>query len=253
MSRPPMPTPAVISPGRPRRTRSRGFTLIELLVVIAIIAILAALLLPALSRAKEKAGSTSCLNNLKQLQLAWQLYADDNDDEVPDNFAAAVGGVWRSGTNSWIGDSSASADADTARIENGSFFRGGYNRSMRLYQCPGDKTRRTRSFSLNANLGAPEWGQVVARKSAAIPNPSQVFAFLDEHETSIDDGVFLMTAVPGDTWRNLPADRHGQDCNFSFADGHVEHWRWKAAKNRGTSGSVGDKADVRALQTVSLQ
>ena len=231
----------------------RAFTLIELLVVIAIIAILAALLLPALGRAKEKSRGMACLNNLKQLQLAWQMFADDNEDEVPSNIASSVSGVWRSATNSWIGDSSVPEDVDTSRIERGAFYQGGYNQAVRLYQCPSDKTGRTRSYSMNANVGAPAWGQVVVTKAGAIPSPAQLFVFLDEHETSIDDGAFLLTPVPGETWRNLPADRHSQGCNFSFADGHVEHWQWKSAKGDASAGNAGDKADVKSLQAVSLQ
>ena len=238
---------------RTREFRCGAFTLIELLVVIAIIAILAALLLPALGRAKEKARSTACLNNLKQMQLAWQICADDNDEDVPNNFAASVVGVRRSATNSWIGDSSAPVDVDTSRIENGAFYQGNYNRSTRLYQCPSDKTGRTRSYSLDANLGAPAWGQVVVTRAGAIPSPAQLFAFLDEYEPSIDDGVFMLTPVPGQVWGNRPTDRHSQGCNLSFADGHVEHWNWKAAKTPVTAGSPGDKADLLALQAVSLQ
>jgi prepilin-type processing-associated H-X9-DG protein len=230
-----------------------GLTRIELLVVIGVIAITAAILLHALSGAKPKDGSTSCLNNLKQIQLAWQTYVADHEDKVPSNLAAPIAGVWRSAPDSWIGDSNARDDLDSSRIEHGAFYQGGYIRNLGLYQCPADETGRTRSYSLNANLGAPAWGQVVVRKAAEIPSPSRLFAFLDEHETSIDDGVFLLTRAPGEKWDNVPADRHGQGCNLSFADGHVEHWAWKAPKGAASAGSDGDKADVRTLQAVSLQ
>lgn len=75
----------------------------------------------------------------------------------------------------------------------------------------------------------------------------------ERREKGIDDGHFLMTRVPQETWANLPADRHGQGCNVSFADGHAEHWKWKTAKGPATSGSAGDKADSQALQAVALQ
>ena len=245
---------AVSGDGPDEASGETAFTLIELLVVIAIIAILAAMLLPALSKAKEKSKSTACLNNLKQLQLAWQMCADDNEDEVPNNIAMSVDGVWRSATNSWIGDSSAPVDVDTSRIEHGAFYQGGYDRSLRLYQCPTDQTRRTRSYSLNANLGAPDWGQVVVKKAGAIPSPSRLFAFLDEHEESIDDGCFMVNPEPADTWSNLPADRHSRGCDFSFADGHVEHWTWRSPKSkRGVAANDADLADLRRLQAVTLQ
>lgn len=259
--------------GRRRKSRKkwrwqgrRGFTLIELLVVIAIIAILASLLLPALANAKAKAKQTACLNNLKQLQLSWQMCVDDNNDELPSNMAAVTNGIWRSAPDSWIGDSSAPHDPDTSRIENGLFFRYQYNRSMRLYHCPADQStvrppggaptaqQRTRSYAMNASLGGPSWGQPVASKSSAIPRPSEVFVLLDENADSIDDACFLVRPAPEDRWANLPSDRHSRGGNFSFADGHVEHWTWRSPKNQGgLAANDADLADLRRLQAATLQ
>ncbi|MHC4324175.1 MAG: type II secretion system protein [Planctomycetota bacterium] len=245
-----------------------AFTLIELLVVIAVIAILMGILLPALNRVRELGKRSACLSNLKQLQMCWQLYLEDNDDKVPLNTAAPITGVWRSTPNSWIGDSSAPFDPDTTRIENGSFFKGNYNRTMKLYYCPADKARvrsvagvdlgvkRTRSYSMNANLGAPQADQPVLYRGAAIREPARLFVFLDEHEKFIDDASFTVNPAPADTWSNIPADRHSRGCDFSFADGHVEHWQWRYLKGRMQGNKAeheADLADLRRLQSATLR
>ena len=107
---------------------------------------------------------------------------------------------------------------------------------------------------MNANLGAPAWGQVVVTKAGAIPNPAQLFVFLDEHEASIDDRCFMVNPAPADTWSNVPSDRRSQGCNFSFADGHIEHWTWSnPKKQRGVAANDADLADLRRLQAAILQ
>ena len=245
-----------------------AFAVVELLVVVAIIATLAGLLAPALNRAQARAHGVACLNNVKQLQLAWQMYVDDHGGKLPDNYSELSTGVWRNSPNSWAGPSSAPFDPDDSAIRQGAFFRLGYIRSTATFRCPADDSDarrsngrsagapRSRSYSMNGNFaGRPEEAQLVFDRENLTYNPSKVFVFVDEHEDSIDDAQFLVWPAPDDRWVNLPAGRHDRCGILSFADGHVEQWKWKCPKRFNKKESYwkraenpADLADLRRLQ-----
>ena len=238
----------------PPRQR-HAFTLIELLVVIAIIGILAAMLLPALNQAKQRAQTIVCLNNLKQLQLCFHLYAADNADYMPPNnfvydittdqpIAGNAGPSWCTNV--------APYDPSPVGIQNGLLFS--YNNSFGIYRCPADSSTvetfsgtklpqpRVRSFNLSQSVNGLSYaGQIAAdiphySKFTEIrkPTPVGLLVFLEVHQDEIMDTEF---GIPVETdswsagyWWDIPANRHNQGANFSFADGHVEHWKWKVPK-----------------------
>ena len=250
----PLPSPAVLvtTPGARRRTLPAtrgGFTLIELLVVIAIIALLIAVLIPALSAARGLAQSAACLNNLRQLQTCWLMYANDHDGTLPPNLSVydlstgePIPGLdprltWCAGN--------AHKDVTTANIEKGYLFP--YNRSTAIYHCPADKAyvagsnvRHTRSYNMSQSVTGISFGRILGelptfQKLTQIrnPEPANLFVFIGVHEDEITDSLFgipLPESSFDGIWFDLPAGRHNDGGNLSFADGHVEHWKWAVPK-----------------------
>jgi prepilin-type N-terminal cleavage/methylation domain-containing protein/prepilin-type processing-associated H-X9-DG protein len=243
-----------------------GFTLIELLVVIAIIAILAAMLLPALGKAKSHAQTLSCLNNLRQMGACWQLYCHDSQDMLVPNNA-----ISNQGTNI-AGGSWALADPTVANVENGMLYE--FNRTVRIYHCPADRStlaespdgslprrpdgsfdpvpgakggvgsRRARSYNMNMSVnGFPEYNPDIyslvpmfkKQSEIHVPDPVNCFIFIDEQEFTMVDSQFGMPTITfnptPNTWWDSPADRHNQAANLSFADGHAVTKKWKMPKN----------------------
>jgi prepilin-type N-terminal cleavage/methylation domain-containing protein/prepilin-type processing-associated H-X9-DG protein len=241
------------------KVREAGFTLIELLVVITIISILAALLLPALSKSRERVIALNCLNNVEQLELGCSIYAGDFGDRLPYNLGM-VGSERRTDLN-WVNNvmtwdlSSDNTNLATLTQAGLGAFVGG---NTRIYRCPSDHAlssvqtaagwaKRIRSYSMNAMIGDAgnfstngyninNPGYVQFFKTTQIPNPSEIFVFLDEHPDSINDGYFLNKSpyysgnysgnLSKAKWTDLPASYHNGAAAFSFVDGHAALHRW---------------------------
>jgi prepilin-type N-terminal cleavage/methylation domain-containing protein len=237
------------------RPTSQGFTLIELLVVIAIIAILAGMLLPALGKAKAKAQGISCMNNHKQLTLAWRLYAEDNSERIPFAYAAAGGAnakyAWVQGILDYSANRSnwdPEQDIKKSPLWN-------YCNSVTIWRCPSDQSTvkvqgkalpRVRSMSMlnwvGGNEGAyggwsgPEWRVYKKLDDFVDPGPSQTFVLLDEREDSLNDAFWVVDMIgypdKPNQWKmvDYPASYHNRAGGLSFADGHSEIRKWVDAR-----------------------
>ncbi|MGH7978899.1 MAG: prepilin-type N-terminal cleavage/methylation domain-containing protein [Limisphaerales bacterium] len=243
------------------KARQRAFTLIELLVVIAIIAILAAILLPVLNQAKERALNVGALSNLRQLVIGWKMYSGDNNNVLPQNIGNESYPTWIAGQ--MRGSQNGTAPSinvapyvgvedytNTALLLDTRFSQlGSYIQNPKICVDPGDISMwanphsppysRVRSFSMNCAVGAAStstalgpvgtWRIYDKESQLIAPSPSDVFVLLDEHPDSINDGFFEFSMPPNanlTSYIDMPAAYHNGACAFNFADGHAELHRW---------------------------
>jgi len=256
----------------------RGFTLVELLVVIALVAILAALLLPALSGAKAKAQTVSCLSNLRQLAVAGQAYMADNGGLLVANYRADFPAA--ANTNSWVsGNMRYESDStNTLLIRLSKLFP--YASQLGVFHCPADRSsaavamgsdhygrgQRVRSYAMNSWMGSRHmenylqptgYRTFVKDSELGAAGAATLWAIADEHELSIDDGCFLVTMDDSQPFANFPATRHQRGYGVNYLDGHAETQKlrdpesaWTSAQNKRISSANQDWVRFKLMTTI---
>jgi prepilin-type N-terminal cleavage/methylation domain-containing protein/prepilin-type processing-associated H-X9-DG protein len=209
--------------------RRNAFTLIELLVVIAIIAILMAILMPTLSRAREQGKRGACLNNVKQLALSWNLYADDYDGRMVNANTARATVTVRGDKDCWVywtDSATATEEQKLQGIRDGLLCR--YCPNVKLYKCPTGIRGEVETYSipdaLNGYYYIPGAKEQIKTLRTQIRNLSQQIVFLDEGRLSPSSWTIHYDQ---ERWWDQITARHGDGTNFAFGDGHSEYWKWK--------------------------
>jgi len=216
----------------------KGFTLVELLVVIAIIAILMAVLMPALNKVREQGKRAVCLNNLRQLMLAWITYADENDDKIVCGYVEEGGdfemeqGHWAQGgmhyhERPWVlkdwPRGGVSVEDQKIAIMAGALYP--YTKNVKLYRCPVAFVGEVRTYSVVDAMNCVPHGGVMIKKRMQIKGAGDRCVFIDDSGATPMGGWSV--EYPQNAWWDEPPLRHGDGANWSFADGHSEYWKWK--------------------------
>jgi len=227
---------------------SRGFTLVELLVVVTFVIVLTGMMLPTLAAPKTRSVAAGCLSNLRQLQNAWAMYLDDNNDVMlPNAPAGSVSSqVWCPSGNEQWGGSPPNIDVNTnVALYTNTLIWPYINSNITILKCPADVLAasdgpRLRSYSMNGQMGAfyytgeginynPGYLSYTYGSDLTCPSPANAFIFLDEHPDSIQDGYLEIDSAPNGGFPDIPASYIEGGCGFSFADGHGEIHQWQTA------------------------
>ncbi len=248
--------------------KRKAFTLVELLVVIAIIAILMAILMPALNRVKEQGKRAVCLNNLRQLTLAWIVYADENDDKLVNGDTGEYMDPddpqeWNDKNNPhyhelpWVLRDWRTNDMDKKRnaILDGALFP--FCSNIELYKCPTGWPGELRTYSMVDAMNGIGWDdiRVMFKKRMKITNTARRIVFIDDGgKGDAHLGAWTNYATTPEWW-DPPPVRHGEGTNVSYADGRSEYWKWKdrrtiefGLKGKAFSGRQEGNEDIRRAQ-----